>query len=134
MTLNSRSENVGAQLTQKYAVTNCNTPIERLKYERDVLGHSWRKIASGGDFGFIPARTLNSIYHGKRDFPKKYRARLGLFPPATVYVVTDGDVPPGTQVISASLCACGQWFVSNHPARKRCFICSPYRKTARVKL
>lgn len=44
-------------------------------------------------------------------------------------VVVFGEVPPGAQVIAAQICTCGQWFVSNHPARKRCFICSPFRKS-----
>jgi hypothetical protein len=46
---------------------------------------------------------------------------------AVVVIIGGGSVPPGAQVISAQVCACGQWFISNHPRRQKCFICSPYK-------
>ena len=46
-------------------------------YVRDKLCLKWDEIAEMPEFRGIPKQTLNQIYHGKRDVPKKYRARLG---------------------------------------------------------
>lgn len=47
---------------------------------------------------------------------------------SVVVIIGDGTVPPGAQVISATMCACGQYFISNHPRRHKCFICSPFKR------
>lgn len=57
---------------------------------------------------------------------KKVRGLLGL-PPESSVVVMAGDVPAGSQALAAMQCGCGQWFIPNHPRRKRCFVCSPYK-------
>lgn len=83
---------------------------------------SWRK--TGAIFGLNPAmaRLIALGYEPGR----RVREQLGL-PPAASVVPVAGAVPDGTQVAAATRCSCGRWFVSNHPRRKRCFICSPYK-------
>ncbi len=84
---------------------------------------SWR--FAGHEYGLNPA-TARMIANGY--IPKeKLCARLGLPPQGRVSIVF-GAVPDGSQVLAAQQCACGQWFISNHPARKRCFICGPYKR------
>lgn len=51
---------------------------------------------------------------------------LGLNGEAQVQYL-DGRQRPRAQAVGAVPCACGQWYVSNHPRRGRCFVCSPYR-------
>lgn len=83
--------------------------------------HSWRKTGAQYNINGSMARMIANGYRpGKR-----IRERMGL-PPETTVVVISGAVPPGSQSIAAKQCACGRWFISNHPRRKRCFICSPY--------
>lgn len=83
---------------------------------------SWRKTGQKYGVNAAMARMIANGYHpGKR-----IRLRLGL-PPETTIVVISGEVPPGSQSIAARRCQCGHWFIANHPRRKKCFICSPYR-------
>jgi hypothetical protein len=98
-----------------------------LNYLHGTQHLPFRKIALLGEFEGIPAGTLCAIAKGEK-VPDKWRRRLGLTLTATVYVIGGSVIPPGAQVISASLCECGQPYISNHPARKKCFICSPFRK------
>ena len=58
--------------------------------------------------------------------PLKICARLGIKTLATVVVIA-GEVPAGSQALTAQQCPCGQWFISNHPQRKKCFVHSPYK-------
>jgi hypothetical protein len=51
---------------------------------------------------------------------------------SVVVIIGGGSVPPGSQVISAQVCECGQWFISNHPRRQKCFICSPFKRKGKV--
>ncbi len=57
---------------------------------------------------------------------KKIRGLLGL-PAESSVVVMAGEVPAGSQAVAALQCECGQWFIANHPRRRRCFVCSPYK-------
>lgn len=42
--------------------------------------------------------------------------------------IVGGQVVEGAELISVvGKCNCGQAYISNHPKRKRCFTCSPYR-------
>ena len=62
------------------------------------------------------------------------RAKFGLTPIITnAIVLMMGDpLPPGVQVYSASLCKlCGSPYISNHPSRTKCFICSPFKRHKR---
>lgn len=89
---------------------------------------SWRKV--GKVYG-ITAAMARLIAHGYNP-GRRVRGQLGLPQLSTVITVADGEVPDGSQVIGASRCACGQWFVSNHPRRSKCFICSPYRRKPKI--
>ena len=88
--------------------------------------HSWQKV---GDCYGINKATARLVANGYEP-GKKVRRLLGLPEEARVNVVVIyGEVPPGAQVISAQLCiACRRAFIPNHPRRKRCFICSPFRR------
>ena len=98
----------------------------RLNYFRD-LGMSWRQIANLDEYKGIPFGTLDSIAHGLEP-KRKHRQQLGL-PPVSDVIYLYGYIPTGEAIsVGAVLCECGQLFISNHPARKRCFICSPYRR------
>lgn len=86
---------------------------------------SWAKIALMGEWSPIPGGTLSSISTGY-PVPDKWRPRLDL-PPKSKVIVVLGEVPSGSQCIGADICIlCGRPYVSNHPRRKRCFVCSPY--------
>ena len=54
------------------------------------------------------------------------RSILGLDRDSPV-VFVDGRTRPRAQAVGAQRCGCGQWFVSNHPRRRKCFRCSPFR-------
>ena len=92
--------------------------------EHHASTQSWDK--TGIEFGLnkAMARLIATGYKPG----KKIRKVLGLPDFASVVIVGVGDVPPGTQVIKADKCACGMWYVSNSPRRKRCFICSPCKR------
>lgn len=91
--------------------------------ERHKRLNSWRLAADPYPINKAMARMIANGYEpGNR-----VRRALKIAPIASVVVIGDGEVPEGAQVISALLCDCGQWFISNHPRRKRCFICSPYK-------
>ncbi len=86
-------------------------------------GTSWRKIGAEYGISGAMARLIATGY----DPGKKIRQKLDLPQSATVIVILGNRVPDGTQVVNASQCSCGQWFVPNHPRRLKCFMCSPYR-------
>lgn len=67
------------------------------------------------------------IERGHEPTDPAIRARLNLH--ATVEVVPmGGNIRAGAQVLGSIYCnACGEPFVSNHPRRRKCFRCSPYR-------
>jgi hypothetical protein len=44
----------------------------------------------------------------------------------------DGSVVQGSQSLGSLICSCGQPFISNHPRRRKCFICSKYRGKRRT--
>jgi len=85
----------------------------------------YRKIAAKFPKG-ISGATIQQIENGRIPGPK-ISAILGIPYSAHVSVIGGGNVPDGAQAVSATRCACGQWFISNHPCRRRCFVCSPYR-------
>ena len=107
-------------------VKNPDTPQERLKSLHDTSGLSWRKIANLDSYRGIPPGSL-ATFAKSGWLARRYRSRFGLPPVSTVVVMTGEPIPEGTQVITALRCSCGQWFVSNAPARRRCFLCSPWR-------
>lgn len=93
--------------------------------------NSFRRIAKE-DFGNqISHATIQRIYNGHE--PKHAGSRLVLGLPQTSLVnPISGEIPAGTQVLNAVQCSCGQWFVTNHPRRSKCFLCSPYKGKKRA--
>lgn len=83
---------------------------------------SWQKTADNYGINKAMARLLALGYQPG----KKMRRKLNL-PDIAQVVAIAGEVPDGALVIKAERCECGQYFISNHPRRKRCFICSPYK-------
>jgi hypothetical protein len=111
-------------------------PVKTLDMVQDELNaahgllHAWRKVANLEPYRGISPGSLCSIVHGWEPKKPVIRARLGLPQPASVIVIS-GSVPAGSQVLSALQCPCGRYFISNHPRRRRCFICSPFRKAGK---
>lgn len=115
-----------------------NTGVRRAYSRMEVLatihalkdaGKSLRQIAREHYNGCISHAVIQRLLEGMEPHDPKIREALGLpARAATVYVIGGGEIPEGAQVVSASMCECGQPFISNHPARRKCFICSPYRK------
>lgn len=83
---------------------------------------SWRKVAA--PYGIHPnmARMIANGYQPGL----KIRRLLGLPAITTVTIMLDEPIPDGAQVLTATRCECGRWYVSNCPARRKCFICRPY--------
>ena len=73
----------------------------------------------------LALRIATKSYEPRR---QETRTRLGLAPIASVVLIGEGELPDGAQTIRAIQCSCGQWFIPNHPRRKHCFICRPYRR------
>jgi hypothetical protein len=92
---------------------------------------SWRKV--GAKFGITGAMAFRIV---RRDYEPKtneIRGVLGLPPSSKVIPVNGREIPNGTQALVAEYCIdCGQPFISNHPRRRKCFICSPYRGKRRT--
>lgn len=100
--------------------------VERLNYLHNI-GMGWREIAALDEYVGIPAGTLCSVAHGEEP-KRKHRDQLGL-PPISDVIYLYGYMPTGEAIsVGAILCECGQLFISNHPARRKCFICSPYKR------
>jgi len=68
-------------------------------------------------------KIINTDYEPKRF---DIREKFGL-PEESAVVSVNGRVPGGSITLGAHQCECGQYFISNHPRRQKCFICSPYR-------
>jgi len=93
-----------------------------LKKDHEKL-NSWRK--AGGRWGLNPA-SARLIAMGHIPGPS-IRRRLGL-PEFAQVTRVDGAIPPGTQSRGALYCKdCGGPFIPNHPRRKKCFECSPFK-------
>lgn len=113
------------ECTQAYTFDYVYAVVMKLREAKK----SFRYIAKEIFRDRITFGTVQRISQGNEPHDPKIRAAIGLpVPNAVVVIIGGGSIPPGCQVISASMCECGQPFISNHPARKKCFICSPYRK------
>jgi hypothetical protein len=68
------------------------------------------------------------IHHDDYNPPPTVYKILGI-PVISEVQVISGSIPPGSQSLGASYCIdCGKPFIPNHPRRKKCFVCSAYRK------
>lgn len=90
-----------------------------------LANKSWRK--AGAQFGISGALAYRIV---KRNYePKTPAIRLALGLPVSAQVIAVfSPIPDDTLALSAKRCQCGRWFIPNHPRRKLCFICSPYRR------
>jgi hypothetical protein len=87
-------------------------------------GFSWEDVGKHYNINRAMARLLGNGYVPG----KKIRAGLGLPNISTIIVVGEGEIPDGTQAITAARCACGQWFIPNSGNRKHCFLCRPFTR------
>ena len=108
-------------------VKNSDTPQEALQALKTSRSITWRQIARLDQYTGIPPGTL-CTYAKTGYLPNRYRQRLGLPVVASVAPVME-PIPNGAQALFAVRCECGRWYISNHPRRKKCFVCSPYRAT-----
>ena len=108
-------------------VRNPDTKQDELKYLNGTSMLSWRQIARLDEYSGIPPGTL-CTYAKTGYLPNRYRQRLGLPAVASVAPVME-PIPNGAQALFALRCECGRWYISNHPRRKRCFVCSPYKRS-----
>lgn len=93
--------------------------------------HSLRRIANEDYGGRISHAVIQRVLDNFEPRDAHNRDALGLPAYQFVVVVTGGVIPPGAQVVSAEVCECGQWYIPNHPARKHCYICRPYKRSRR---
>ena len=84
---------------------------------------SWKKVGDVYGINKAMARLVAGGYKPG----KKTRAKLGL-PKVSSVIVLFGEAPNGTQSLGALLCPCGRWFIPNTGKRKRCFVCTPFRR------
>ena len=109
-------------------VTTCDIVQAEMKSLYDTYG-SYRKVQNNAH-PKIPFGTIQRII--KEGYvPKKYYNYFNIPLPANVIAIA-GIVPDGTQVLFAIQCQCGRFFISNHPRRRKCFVCSPYRRNGKV--
>jgi len=116
---------LGEKANQKPVQLSIEQLRECLREDHKRLGN-WRDVSYEWK---MPPGTLCRIAERAYE-PKRpdIRRCLGLPIVSTVVVVGGESIPDGAQVYRADVCPCGQWYISNHPRRKRCFICSPYRR------
>jgi len=87
--------------------------------------NSWRLVAQKWR---STKGTVYRIAHGYQPKTIKLLLHFDLPLPEARVIAVAGIVPDGTQTIGALRCVCGDWFIPNHPRRRKCFVCSPYRK------
>lgn len=104
---------------------------EKLRSQAVLLG-SWSRASVACNVltpqGNPNPRLAQMIANGYEPRNSRTRTRLGLAPHFAVVLVGEGAIPDGSQAIRALQCQCGQWFISNHPRRKHCFLCHPFRQ------
>jgi hypothetical protein len=99
--------------------------IDQIRLDMQTLkqnGKSWRYI--GKHYNIQPSMArLILLGH---EPGKKVRKILNL-PQSAIVNIVSGTIPDNTQALNAVRCSCGQWFITNHPRRFKCFSCSPYK-------
>lgn len=113
---------------------------ERILGIRGSNGHaklSWAKVHRAIVPDTVRAQvSVACVYRIAREpgyEPKdpEIREILGLDTDSPVMFV-DGRTRPRARALDAMQCGCGEWFVSNHPRRRKCFTCSPFRGRKRT--
>lgn len=87
---------------------------------------SWQKVGEAYGINKAMARLIANGYQPGN----KVRKIFGLPPVHGCVVIAMGqEIPLDVQIIGfARVCKCGTWFIPNTPTRKKCFICSPFRR------
>jgi hypothetical protein len=99
--------------------------IQHIICEKRSAGASLRQIAHE-----YPGLNYADIQRASKGiFPRSATKRqIFELPDFARVLAIDNEIPDGSQVLKASHCIeCNQPFVSNHPRRRKCFLCSPYR-------
>ena len=109
--------------TETYTFENLKDVVQCLYNEKSSL----RRVAREGFGGCVSFGAVQRVLAGHEPHDPEVRRAFGLADYHAIVIVGPGVVPPGTQVITAEQCSCGAWFIPNHPRRRRCFVCSPYR-------
>jgi hypothetical protein len=99
--------------------------------ERYLRLKNWQKVAD--EFG-LSKGTIYKVAMYQDYEPKRIDIldKLGLKPSTARVRSINGTIPDGSQALGALVCSCGQPFISNHPRRRKCFICSKYRGKRRT--
>ena len=111
--------------TYPHGKTIYDTRQEISSFREEKPPLSWEKI--GAHYGLTGAHIWKIANDDYEPIRADIRFALGLPAMTTIIVMNGNDIPSGSQVLHASFCECGQSYISNHPRRKRCFKCSPYR-------
>src|SRR3990172_9236862 len=89
-----------------------------------VLG-SWPKVAKA--LGVTPAMAWR-VARGYEPKDNIIRAKFGMDEFKSKVVSVNGHIPDGAYSLGAMKCSeCWRHYITNHPRRKKCFICSPFR-------
>lgn len=105
-----------------------DTLRERLIYLHDTNMLTWRQIGQLRGFSPVPFGTLYDVYKGD-ELPLKWYPHFKMRRKQATVVIVRGHIPEGTQVngVVVRCPDCKELFVSNHPRRARCYLCSPFR-------
>ena len=88
--------------------------------------HTWQKV--GDKYGISRGMAYRIAVNKYEPKTPEIRKKLGL-PVAVSVIPVSGEIPPGSQSLGASYCIrCGKPYIPNHPRRRKCFVCSAYRK------
>jgi hypothetical protein len=104
------------------------TELQKNIKQQRSCGFSYEAIGKRYGLNRAMARLLEKGYVPG----KKIRSTLGLPNISTIVVIGEGEIPDGTQAITARRCECGQWYVPNSGNRTHCFICRPYARRGKI--
>jgi len=100
----------------------------REEYQRQVGSGGWRAV--GTVFGISGGMAYRVAVQGYEPRDGEIRKRLGMSVISEVEFVSEKSQATSRklQAVGVDICTvCGEGFVSNHPRRRKCFRCSPYR-------
>jgi hypothetical protein len=107
----------------KYAADYSNIQSYQVAFlVKHEQGESWRKIAM--QHGLYP--NMARLIAQGHEPGNRIRKKLNL-PLKSEVIPMEKKIPDGSLVLGSQVCECGQTFVSNHPKRRRCFLCTPFR-------
>ena len=110
--------------TPAYTFTQVRSFVLELYAEKRSL----RRIAKEDFGGRVNHAAIQRVIDNVEPHSPEIRQAFGLAVLSTVIVIDGGSIPAGALVLKAEMCECGQAFISNSPNRRKCFICSPYKR------